>query len=184
MVLYAVPAAIRCRAFSLTLEGTARKWFWKLIPGSIGSFTQLSKLFIDQFMSPLYEKKPIERLFFVRQRKEEPLKDFMVRFNNESMAYNDDGVMIRAMISGLQANHGTVYQILNRELLSDSAKDPPKSYTDLLDKACRFSDSFDQMINVVIARKHAEKGTLNRSRNKRRRSRSPTNTHEGRRFHR
>lgn len=183
MVLYAVPAAIRCRAFSLTLEGTARKWFWKLIPGSIGSFTQLSKLFIDKFMSPLYEKKPIERLFSVRQRKEEPLKDFMMRFNNESMAYNDDGVMIRAMISGLQANHGTVYQILNRELLSDIAKDPPKSYTDLLDKACRFSDSFDQMINVVIARKHAKKGTLNRSRNKRRRSRSPTNTHEGRRFH-
>ncbi|KAH9781715.1 hypothetical protein KPL71_008583 [Citrus sinensis] len=39
-----------CRAFSLTLTRAARKWYRKLKPGSISSFTQLSQIFIGQFV--------------------------------------------------------------------------------------------------------------------------------------
>lgn len=117
--MYCAPGALTSGAFPLTLAGAARKWFRRLSPGTIESFDPLSKskLFISQFMSPLYGKKPITHLFPDKQRKDELLKDSVVRFNHEVVAYCDDEVLVKALISCLQANHGNVYEVLNRELL-------------------------------------------------------------------
>ncbi|KAH7845081.1 hypothetical protein Vadar_008225 [Vaccinium darrowii] len=47
MMLQAVPDEIMCRAFPVTLNGSARMWFNKLKPQSIGNFKELSKSFVS-----------------------------------------------------------------------------------------------------------------------------------------
>lgn len=48
MHLQAVSDAIMCRAFPVTLKGSARVWFNKLKPATVSTFLQLSKLFVSQ----------------------------------------------------------------------------------------------------------------------------------------
>ena len=50
MCLQGVPDEIMCRAFPITLKGLARIWFKKLPPGSISTFIQLSKHFVNHFI--------------------------------------------------------------------------------------------------------------------------------------
>ena len=50
MHLQGVPDEIMCRAFPTTLKGPARVWFSKIPPSSVGSFEELSKLFINNFI--------------------------------------------------------------------------------------------------------------------------------------
>lgn len=47
MMLQAVPDEIMCRAFLVTLKGSARMWINKLKPHSIGNFKKLSKNFVS-----------------------------------------------------------------------------------------------------------------------------------------
>lgn len=137
MRMYFAPGALTSGAFPSTLAAAARKWFRRLSPGTIESFDPLStsKLFISQFMSPLYGKKPITHLFPDKQRRDELLlKESVGRFNHEAVAYCDDELQINDLISGLQANHGNIYDVLNRELLISIERNHPKSYIELLDK--------------------------------------------------
>uniref|UniRef100_A0A2N9F3F9 Uncharacterized protein n=1 Tax=Fagus sylvatica TaxID=28930 RepID=A0A2N9F3F9_FAGSY len=56
----AVPEEIMCRAFPMGLRGSARVWFNKLESESIGSFIQLSRAFIDHFISAKKIDRPKE----------------------------------------------------------------------------------------------------------------------------
>ena len=58
MHLYAVPDEIMCRTFPTILEGSARIWFEKLKVGFIGTFTQLSKIFVGHFTRGQRHKEP------------------------------------------------------------------------------------------------------------------------------
>ena len=40
---------VMCKAFSVTLKGSARSWFRKLSPQTIDSFGDLSRLFVTNF---------------------------------------------------------------------------------------------------------------------------------------
>lgn len=42
---------IGCRAFPLTLKGSARSWFGTLRPGTIHNFEELGRQFLIQFMA-------------------------------------------------------------------------------------------------------------------------------------
>ncbi|GFZ09644.1 hypothetical protein Acr_21g0002430 [Actinidia rufa] len=42
---------VMCKAFSVTLKGSARSWFRKLTPGTIDTFDDLSRHFVANFMS-------------------------------------------------------------------------------------------------------------------------------------
>ena len=50
MHLQGVPNEIICRAFPTTLKGPARVWFNKIPPNTKGSFKELSKLFVNNFI--------------------------------------------------------------------------------------------------------------------------------------
>ena len=55
MHLQGVPDKIMCKAFPTTLKGPARVWFNKIRPNTIGSFEELSKLFVNNFIEELLE---------------------------------------------------------------------------------------------------------------------------------
>uniref|UniRef100_A0A2N9INB9 Uncharacterized protein n=1 Tax=Fagus sylvatica TaxID=28930 RepID=A0A2N9INB9_FAGSY len=73
-----VPDEIMCRAFPTTLKGPARIWFKKLIPGSVGSFAQLSHSFFNHFIGGQRCGRPTTHLLNVRQREGETLRRFFV----------------------------------------------------------------------------------------------------------
>jgi len=50
MHLQGVPDEIMCRAFPTILKSLARVWFSKLLPNTITSFQELSKLFVNNFV--------------------------------------------------------------------------------------------------------------------------------------
>ena len=50
MHLQGVLDEIMCRAFLTTLKGPARVWFNKIPPNAVGSFEELSKLFLNNFI--------------------------------------------------------------------------------------------------------------------------------------
>lgn len=50
MHLQAIPDEIMCKAFSVTLKGSARTWFNKLKPATVPNFTHLSKLLVSHYI--------------------------------------------------------------------------------------------------------------------------------------
>ena len=50
MHLQGVLDAIMCRAFLTTLKGPSQVWFSKIPPNTVGSFEELSKLFVNNFI--------------------------------------------------------------------------------------------------------------------------------------
>lgn len=48
--LHETPDEVACRAFPLTLSGSAQDWFRKLPPSSISNFEDLRRVFLSQFM--------------------------------------------------------------------------------------------------------------------------------------
>lgn len=59
--------------------------FWKLTPNSVDKFDDLGKKFLTQFLATRVRKKPSRHLLTLRQRDDESLKEFIVRFNLEKM---------------------------------------------------------------------------------------------------
>ena len=57
MHLQGVPDKIMCKAFPTTLKGPARVWFNKIRPNTIGSFEELSKLFVNNFIEEQRHKR-------------------------------------------------------------------------------------------------------------------------------
>ena len=74
MHLQAVPDAIMCRAFPVTLKGFTRVWFNRLKPTTISTFLQLSKLFVSQYIGVQRQRRPAAHLLTVRQWRDETLR--------------------------------------------------------------------------------------------------------------
>jgi hypothetical protein len=105
LILHGTPDEIACRAFPLTLKGVAKDWFTRLPPKSVGTFKELGRLFLTQFLATRKRKKNATCLLTMRQGKEESLKDFMLRFNKEKLEVDtpDDKTMLCALIQGVRA---------------------------------------------------------------------------------
>ncbi|XP_071939126.1 uncharacterized protein [Coffea arabica] len=118
--------AVRCKTFPMFLEGKARQWFQELPPRSIRSFAQLARLFAAQFVSSRAFSKSTAHLMTIQQRPEESLREYMVRFNNESLQVRDrdDKVVIVAFINGLR----------KQKLYTELVERPPKSVREMLDR--------------------------------------------------
>nr|XP_027096042.1 uncharacterized protein LOC113715937 [Coffea arabica] len=95
---------IRCKTFPMFLKGKARLWFQGLAPGSIRSFPELA-----------------------RQKPDESLRNFMTRFNAESLQVRDkdEKVVMAAFTNGLRVE----------ELFYEPAKKPPVNLEELLTRA-------------------------------------------------
>uniref|UniRef100_A0A2N9F1B5 Uncharacterized protein n=1 Tax=Fagus sylvatica TaxID=28930 RepID=A0A2N9F1B5_FAGSY len=124
MCLQGVPDEIMCRAFPTTLKGPARIWFKKLMPGSVGSFAQLSRLFFNHFIGGQRYGRPTTHLLNVKQKEGETLRSYLTRFNKETLLVDgaDDKVVLTAFISGLQSE----------DFLFSIYKDPPSTMTEIM----------------------------------------------------
>ncbi|XP_071939390.1 uncharacterized protein [Coffea arabica] len=127
MRLQTAADAVRCKTFPMFLEGKARQWFQGLPPRSVRSFGQLARLFVAQFVSSRAFSKTTAHLMTVHQGPEESLREYMVRFNNESLQVRDrdDKVVMAAFVNGLR----------KQKLYTEFVEKPPKSVREMLDRA-------------------------------------------------
>jgi hypothetical protein len=127
MCLQGVPDEIMCRAFPTTLMGSTRIWFKKLTSGSVGFFAQLSRSFLNHFIGGQRYGRPTTHLLNVKQKEDETLRSYLVRFNKEPLLVDGahDKVVLTAFISGLQSG----------DFLFSVYKDPPNSMTEMMYEA-------------------------------------------------
>ncbi|XP_027151953.1 uncharacterized protein LOC113758582 [Coffea eugenioides] len=127
MRLQTAADALRCKTFPMFLKGKARLWFQGLAPGSIRSFTELARQFAAQFVSSKTYSKNAAHLMAVKQKPDESLKNFMTRFNTESLQIRDkdEKVVMAAFMNGLRVE----------ELYYKLVEQPPKNLGELLNRA-------------------------------------------------
>ena len=103
IILHVTLDAIACKAFPLTLRGVAKDWFTELPPKSVGTFKELRRLFLAQFLATWKRKKSVTCLLTLRQGNVETLKDFMLCFNKEKLEVDspDDKTMLNALMLGV-----------------------------------------------------------------------------------
>jgi hypothetical protein len=73
----------------LTLKATARRWFSLLPAGSITGLKALKDKFISNFTSSKQQFKIEHHLERIKERSDEPLRDFIICFNVESLEARD-----------------------------------------------------------------------------------------------
>ena len=79
MLIQNANEAAFCKAFCLTLTSTARQWYRRLVPGSVGSFKQLVDAFAVAFLGAKIWKMETSFLFRIKQGESEPLKEYLVQ---------------------------------------------------------------------------------------------------------
>ena len=103
MELHGYQDPVRCRAFAITLKGSALAWFNRLPPASISSFKELSIAFVSHFIRARTYRKPSYHLLTVKQGPQENLRSYVQRFNSESLRVDipNEKFAITAFIVGL-----------------------------------------------------------------------------------
>uniref|UniRef100_A0A2N9I8K3 Uncharacterized protein n=1 Tax=Fagus sylvatica TaxID=28930 RepID=A0A2N9I8K3_FAGSY len=142
MRLHGVSDEIMCRTFLTNLRGSARTWFNQLETGSIDTFAQLSRAFIDNFIGGRRSARPANYLLNIRQREGESLRSYVQRFNKEAVQIDEPNeyVALTAFNAGL----------LKGDFLFQLCKDPPKSMSELM-------TSQKSVTNLVPPRKDENK---------------------------
>jgi len=143
MLLQGAGPEVMCRAFSITLTGSAKRWYRKLKPNSIGSWKQLSRKFMEQFVGSSSGKTPKERLLAVRQAHDESLKDFINRYSEQALQVDDlnEDFKLFGISSGVRTES---------EFWWSLQKTSPRDYNDFLKRAQKY-------INAEEARLAARK---------------------------
>ena len=103
MELHRYQDPVRCRAFTITLKGSALAWFNRLPPSSVSSFRELSIAFVSHFIEARTYRKPSYHLLTTKQSPKESLMSYVQRFNVESLKVDipDEKFAITAFIAGL-----------------------------------------------------------------------------------
>ena len=118
MELHGYQYPVRCRAFAITLKGSALAWFNRLPPASISSFRELSIAFVSHFIGAQTYRKPSYHLLTVKQGPQENLRSYVQRFSSESLKVDilDEKISITAFIVGLG--------IQSKDLMFSISKNP------------------------------------------------------------
>ncbi|XP_031251412.1 uncharacterized protein LOC116109317 [Pistacia vera] len=77
--------ACMCNSFGSSLSSPALQWYTNLPNGSIDSFAQLTNIFVEQFASNKKLEKLSADLYRVYQRRGEPLREYVSKFNKEKI---------------------------------------------------------------------------------------------------
>ncbi|XP_016178258.1 uncharacterized protein LOC107620640 [Arachis ipaensis] len=95
---------VLCRAFPTYVDGAALLWFSKLPAGSISSFEELAKSFIDYFAAAQIYVHGLDYLGTIRQGPQESLKDYLTRFAEATMEIPDldPAIHLHALKAGLR----------------------------------------------------------------------------------
>ena len=138
MHLQGVADEIMCRAFLTTLKGAARIWFSRLMPGSIGTFKELSAQFTSHFIGGHRYKKSTACLMNIKQQKDETLRSYITRFNKEALSIDkaDDKILMATFTNGL----------LNGKFLFSLYKNDPKTMSDVLYRATKYMNAEDALL--------------------------------------
>ncbi|XP_056843221.1 uncharacterized protein LOC130495747 [Raphanus sativus] len=78
--------ATMCKGFRSTLTSPALQWYINLPTKSIMSFATLTDKFVEQFASSRNLEKNSDDLYEVLQHRNEPLRSYIARFNQEKVA--------------------------------------------------------------------------------------------------
>jgi hypothetical protein len=103
----------------LTLKGVAKDWFSNLKTQSIDNFDTLGRQFMNQFLAVRRRKKNPAYLLSLVQEKEEPLKDYLHRFNQEKLTVEnpDDQTILLALMNGIEADGPLMAELARRPTL-------------------------------------------------------------------
>ncbi|XP_025616549.1 uncharacterized protein [Arachis hypogaea] len=95
---------VLCRAFPTYFDGAVLLWFSKLSAGSISSFEELAKSFIDYFVAARIYVHGSNYLSTIRQGPQESLKDYLTRFAEAIMEIPDldPAIHLHALKAGLR----------------------------------------------------------------------------------
>jgi len=112
------------------LESFTKIWFCKLTLNSIGTFKKLSAQFASHFIGGYRYKKSIACLMSIKQREDEMLRSYIIRFNKEALSIDeaDDKILVVAFTNGLRKG---------KSLFSLYKKDP-KTMLDVLYRATKY----------------------------------------------
>ncbi|KAK0595690.1 hypothetical protein LWI29_009066 [Acer saccharum] len=118
---------VTLQELSRKVSTMARRWFGRLPPGSISSFSNLSKAFIRQFMGSVQRRKSLAHLSNLKQERNESIKKYLARFGKEVAQIEDasDVAVIAAFTNGLQSGR----------LSFDLRRDRPKTYEEMMEIA-------------------------------------------------
>ncbi|XP_025692587.1 uncharacterized protein [Arachis hypogaea] len=103
MNLEGVEDEVRCCAFPVTLAGPAIRWFNSLPQGSVVGFSDISHAFLAQFTTRIAKAKHPINLLGVTQRRGEPTRKYLDRFNDECLEIKwlTDSVASLCLTNGL-----------------------------------------------------------------------------------
>ena len=103
MHLQGVPYEIICRAFPTTLKRPAQVWFSKIPSNTVGSFEELSKLFINNSIKGQRYKRSLSSLLTIKQGDNECLGSFITHFNREALTEDemDNNLLLATFYNGV-----------------------------------------------------------------------------------
>ncbi|KAL0381132.1 UNVERIFIED_CONTAM: hypothetical protein Sangu_0177500 [Sesamum angustifolium] len=123
---YDLSDAAYCKVFRTTLSKRALAWFKQLSVGTISILEQLTQRFLHHFSMNKRVPKTAAFLFTIRQRENEPLRDYMQRF-------------IEAVHEVPHINHELLASIIHKILGKESiAAKPPSTMEDLLMRSQKY----------------------------------------------
>ena len=143
LLLQPINDAVKCRAFPQTLGGMAQRWYSRLPPNSIGSFKELSKAFISQFISGRVHEKSSASLMNLEQGKNESLRDYLNRFTKEALKVPD----LDEKVAMIALQQGTTDPYFKRSL----AKHPPENMLLLQDRAGKYIKAEESMKKTFVS---------------------------------
>nr|XP_023927961.1 uncharacterized protein LOC112039325 [Quercus suber] len=158
------PNEVICKAFPKILKGVIRVWFSKIPPRANANFEQFSKGFVRHFIGGQRHKKPIGHLLNIQQAKGESLRQYVTRFNKELL--QADKVEDQVILTTFQAG------LLPEDFFLSITKSPPKTITELLQKAQKYmnAEGAELAIEMKGKRKRNEGTTSNHDKKKETRS--------------
>ena len=117
-----------CKGFGSSLIGPALQWYTNLSNNYISTFAQLTDTFVEQFASSRKLEKSAEDLYIIVQRRGEPLREYVGRFNKEkvSITHCNQDTAISAFRKGLR---------YDSDLYKELTTYPCKTMEDVLAKA-------------------------------------------------
>ena len=132
---------VRCRAFAITLKGSALAWFNKLPPASVSSFKELSIAFMSHFIGARTYRKSSYHLLTVKQGPQENLRSYVQRFNSKSLRVDipDEKFSITTFIAGLG--------IQSKDLMFSISKNPQASMAEVLAKAEKYINGEEALMS-------------------------------------
>ena len=142
MELHGCQDPLRCKAFAITLKGSALAWYNRLPPPSISSFKELSITFVSQFIKARTYWKLSYHLLIIKQGPQENLRSYIQRFNSESLRVDipDKKFAITTFINRLG--------IQSKDLMFSILKNPQASMAEVLAKAEKYINGEEALISM------------------------------------